>query len=83
MFRDEGVPGWLTDRGEVFITLGRPEDIAEAGVPGSNRILRWTYPRLQLVLFFQDETGFGRYRLTTNSRFAFKRYAGKIQGQER
>ena len=26
-FRDEGVPGWRTDRGEVYIRLGEPDEV--------------------------------------------------------
>src|SRR5207245_1687603 len=70
-FRESGEPGWLTDRGEVFITLGEPDDvfdfttdISRAGVRG----VRWTYNTLRLTLFFQDNTGFGRFRLTPLSR---------------
>ena len=33
-FTDEGVPGWRTDRGEVFITLGPPDESVE-NTPGT------------------------------------------------
>ena len=75
-FRESGDPGWLTDRGEVFITLGEPDDvfdfttdISRAGVRG----VRWTYNTLRLTLFFQDNTGFGRFRLTPLSRAEYQR----------
>jgi GWxTD domain-containing protein len=29
-FRDEGIAGWKTDRGEVFIRLGEPDEIFDA-----------------------------------------------------
>jgi GWxTD domain-containing protein len=77
-FREAGDPGWLTDRGEVFITLGEPDDVfdfssdlARTGVRG----VRWTYNAFRLTLFFQDQTGFGRYRLTPLSRAEFQRAA--------
>jgi GWxTD domain-containing protein len=35
-FRDEGGPGWRTDRGEVFITLGDPDQVLETP-PSSDR----------------------------------------------
>ena len=46
-FTDEGVPGWRTDRGEVFVNLGPPDEAVENS-PGTtaNRILRWTYINL-------------------------------------
>jgi len=75
-FREAGEPGWLTDRGEVFITLGEPDDVfdftadvSRAGVRG----VRWTYNALRLTLFFQDNTGFGRFRLTPLSRAEYQR----------
>src|SRR5207237_885857 len=55
-FRESGDPGWLTDRGEVYVTLGEPDDVfdfstdvSRAGVRG----IRWTYNSLRLTLFFQ------------------------------
>ncbi len=75
-FRESGDPGWLTDRGEVFITLGEPDDVfdfstdvSRAGVRG----VRWTYNAMRLTLFFQDNTGFGRFRLTPLSRAEYQR----------
>jgi len=75
-FREAGEPGWLTDRGEVFITLGEPDDVfdftsdvSRAGVRG----VRWTYNGFRLTLFFQDNTGFGRLRLTPLSRAEYQR----------
>ena len=75
-FRESGEPGWLTDRGEVFISLGEPDDVfdfttdvSRAGVRG----VRWTYNALRLTLFFQDNTGFGRFRLTPLSRAEYQR----------
>ena len=75
-FREAGDPGWLTDRGEVFITLGEPDDVfdfssdvSRAGVRG----VRWTYNGFRLTLFFQDNTGFGRFRLTPLSRAEYQR----------
>jgi GWxTD domain-containing protein len=62
-FKDEGVPGWRTDRGEVFITLGPPDESIESSPGTGNRIVRWTYLNYRLDVYFQDETGFGRLRL--------------------
>ena len=55
-FTDEGVPGWRTDRGEVYINLGPPDESIE-NTPGTtaNRVLRWTYLNLRLTLYFRDE----------------------------
>jgi len=76
-FQDEGGPGWLTERGEVFISLGEPDEIADLSNSGldrsSLRVLRWTYAAERLVLYFQDQTGFSRYRLTPASRADYQR----------
>ncbi len=76
-FQDEGGPGWLTERGEVFISLGEPDEIADLSNSGLDRgglrVLRWTYAAARLVLYFQDQTGFSRYRLTPASRADYQR----------
>jgi len=81
-FRESGDPGWLTDRGEVYITLGEPDDVydfssdvSRAGVRG----IRWTYNSLRVTLFFQDQNGFGRFRLTPLSRAEFQRAAAQVR----
>ena len=81
-FRDEGVAGWRTDRGEVFISIGEPDETFESS-PGQvgGRLLRWNYINLRLALFFQDETGFGRYRLTPGSRAEFERVLTRLRRQ--
>jgi GWxTD domain-containing protein len=85
-FQDEGEPGWLTERGEVFITLGEPDEILDLsnGMDRSGqRVLRWTYTAERLVLYFQDQTGFGRYRLTPSSRAEFQRVLARVRRSER
>lgn len=73
-YRTEGVPGWRTDRGEVFISLGEPDETFENS-PGQlgGRILVWNYVNLRLQLYFVDESSFGRYRLEPSSRSDFER----------
>ena len=81
-FREGSDPGWLTDRGEVFITLGEPDDIYDFSTDVSRtgpRGIRWTYAALRLTLFFQDQTGFGRFRLTPLSRAEFQRVVARIR----
>lgn len=81
-FQDEGEPGWMTDRGEVFITLGEPDEILDmsSGLDRSGvRAIRWTYTQLRLVLYFQDQTGFGRFRLTPTSRAEYQRVLGRVR----
>jgi len=77
-FRDEGVPGWKTERGEVFIRLGEPDEIYDASAMAQGRVIRWSYMGLRLVLFFHDDSGFGRFRLTPDSRAEFERVATRL-----
>jgi len=81
-FTDEGVPGWRTDRGEVFITLGPPDESIESTPGQAGRVVRWSYLNYRLSLFFQDETGFGRLRLTPGSRAEFERTLNRVRRQE-
>ena len=83
-FREAGEPGWLTDRGEVLVTLGEPDDVfdftsdvSRSGIRG----VRWTYREQRLTLFFQDNTGFGRFRLTPLSRAEFQRIVAQRRRQ--
>lgn len=81
-YQEEGDPGWLTDRGEVFITLGDPDDVLDlsSGLDrGGVRGIRWTYNTLRLTLFFQDQTGFGRFRLTPTSRADYVRVLSRVR----
>jgi GWxTD domain-containing protein len=80
-FTDEGVSGWRTDRGEVFINIGSPDESIESTPGTGNRIVRWTYTELRLVVYFQDETGFGRLRLTPSSRSEYERVRMRLQRQ--
>ncbi len=77
--KDEGVPGWRTERGEVFINLGPPDEITEANPGPQARIIRWTYGSHRVALFFVDESGFGRYRLTAQSRAEYERLLGRLR----
>jgi GWxTD domain-containing protein len=76
--KDEGIPGWRTDRGEVFIVLGPPDEASEAGQM-SSRLIRWYYQNYRLTLFFADESGFGRYRLVPQSRADFDRVVARLR----
>lgn len=77
-FRDEGIPGWRTDRGEVFVRLGEPDEIFDASPQSEGRLIRWGYTQWQLVLYFIDETGFGRYRLSPGSRSELERVVAQL-----
>jgi GWxTD domain-containing protein len=83
-FREEGGPGWLTDRGMVFVSLGEPDQILE---PTSGQLNQrgqaqvWDYQRLQLQLIFIDQTGFNRWRLTQSSEVNFQAAVRREQGR--
>lgn len=82
-FIEPGEPGWLTDRGRVFITLGDPDEIAEQrGDIGRRdpRAIQWRYREYQLALIFVDETGFGRFRLTPASHSEYLRILERVRG---
>lgn len=80
-FTDEGVPGWRTDRGEVFIRLGPPDESIESTPGQVGRVVRWGYLTHRIALYFQDETGFGRLRLTPGSRAEFERTLNRVRRQ--
>ena len=80
-FKDEGIPGWRTDRGEVLVTLGPPDESVESTPGTASRIIRWTYLTYRLEIYFQDETGFGRLRLTPGSRAEYERILSRVRRQ--
>ncbi len=75
-FREEGMPGWLTDRGKVLLGLGEPDQVFEQrnnndfGQRGRSQI--WDYRNQNMQLTFYDQTGFGRWRLVNSSEIAFQ-----------
>jgi GWxTD domain-containing protein len=73
-FREEGVPGWMSDRGRVFVVLGEPDQILEPQVQDfqRNRQQLWEYRQQGLQLVFFDQTGTGRWRLTQTSEVRFE-----------
>lgn len=73
-FREEGVPGWMSDRGRVYIVLGDPDQILEPQFTDyqRNRQQLWEYRGLGLQLVFFDQTGTGRWRLTQSSEVRFE-----------
>ena len=85
-FREAGQPGWLTDRGEVLISLGEPDDVYEFSTEVSRagtRGIRWAYNEFRITLFFQDQGGFGRFRLTPLSRAEFQRALAQVRARAR
>jgi GWxTD domain-containing protein len=81
-FPDEGQPGWRTERGEVFIVLGDPDEVIDASASNQGRVVRWTFNAYRIALYFVDETGFGRFRLTPQSRSDFERVRARLVRSE-
>ena len=54
-FREPATPGWRTDRGEVFITLGEPDEIHDqsAQLQNAGRVIQWIYTSARLVAYFR------------------------------
>lgn len=81
-FADEGASGWQSDRGEVYVTLGDPDQVLEQGDTGFNqrgRAQLWTYNQYRLQLIFIDQSGFGRWRLTASSEADFESVAQRVR----
>lgn len=81
-FREEGSPGWMTERGKVLITLGEPDQILEQGDVGigtRGRLQIWQYLQHRTQFVFVDQSGFGRWRLTPQSEAEFESIAVRVR----
>lgn len=74
-FGEPETAGWLTDRGEVYVTLGPPDevlrDLDARGGPERSQV--WLYREslgFEVRLVFTDPTGTGAFSLTADSRRA-------------
>ena len=77
-FTGEGISGWRTDRGEVFVTFGPPDESIDATPRQQGRFVQWIYNELRLSLVFQDPSGFGRFRMLPESRADFERVRNRL-----
>ncbi len=77
-FRMDRNPGWLSDRGMVFVALGEPDQILERNVNqtistaqmgSTTRLQIWQYRNYSSQLIFYEETG--KWRLTRPSETEF------------
>ncbi|NJD10270.1 MAG: GWxTD domain-containing protein [Gemmatimonadetes bacterium] len=91
-FREPGGrAGWDTDRGEVYIVLGTPDQALERYINTSNmtgepNAEEWLYsgaPGGRLTLLFIDRSGFGRYELAPSSASAFRGVAERMKPRRR
>lgn len=73
-FREDGVAGWISDRGRVFIVLGEPDQIIEPSFTDLSRTRQqvWEYRARAIQLQFYDQTGAGRWRMTQASESRFE-----------
>jgi len=63
---NEGMPGWKTDRGRIYIYFGPPDKIDEAPMLSLSNLkgaLLWVYYRYGFAVFFVDRRGDGAYIL--------------------
>jgi GWxTD domain-containing protein len=59
--------GWETDRGEVYIRFGPPDEVERHPYEVGQRPYEiWYYYDIQRRFIFVDEMGYGEYRLVTN-----------------
>jgi len=79
-FRGEEVPGWLSDRGMVYTTLGEPDRVVEprAGEV-RERTQFWEYSQHRLRLAFVEQDGARRWRLTPASEAEFRAVAERVR----
>lgn len=80
-FREEGMPGWMTDRGRVFVALGTPDQVYEPNMADLNQRGRtqvWDYRSQRLQVVFIDQTGFGRWKMTLTSETEFESAARRL-----
>lgn len=80
-FKDEGGSGWRTDRGEVYITLGEPDQVMETPPGNDTRIVQWLYNNYRAVITFSGQLGFSRLRMTSSSRAEFSRARAQVMRQ--
>lgn len=80
-YKDEGGPGWRTERGEVFVTLGDPEQALESPPGNDTRIVQWVYNNYRATITFTGQLGFSRLRMTPTSRAEFSRARAQVMRQ--
>jgi GWxTD domain-containing protein len=76
-------PGYQSDRGRAYVTLGPPDDIQSNPMPfGQLPFEIWTYQRgRQFQLLFVDKIGFNNYQLDNMA--TYQRELGSVERQKR
>lgn len=58
------MPGWKSDRGRIYIKFGEPDQVVSEAFPiGRPPSIVWHYFKLNRSFVFEDDKGFGQYRL--------------------
>jgi GWxTD domain-containing protein len=83
-YRETGRPGWLTDRGMVFITLGRPDRVEERTSFGNpRRVIRWTYNGVEdaapVALDFVRDGESAAFELSSGSRSDYEQLLRRVR----
>jgi GWxTD domain-containing protein len=64
----EGIPGYNTDRGRIYIYMGPPDKVEEfppqLGLAVRGFIVWWSYYDDRMAVEFTDEKGNGQYKIT-------------------
>jgi GWxTD domain-containing protein len=85
-FRMDRNPGWLSDRGMVFVALGEPDQVFERNVnqtlsptqtTSTARLQIWQYRQFNSQLIFYEDAG--RWRLTRPSETEFLSLSARRQ----
>ena len=85
-FRMDRNPGWLSDRGMVFVALGEPDEVFDrtinqtlspTQVSSAARLQIWQYRQYNAQLVFFEDTG--RWRLTRPSETEFLSISARRQ----
>lgn len=82
-YREEGGPGWLSDRGMAYVAFGDPDQVYEPNpmmVGQRNRRQIWIYRDAQLQLEFRDVTGFERWEMQPASEAALQMALRRLHG---
>lgn len=70
MFDVPQLAGWATDRGMVYLTLGLPDYVDRSEFArGSNPAQIWVYNSMRLHLLFEDDSGFGDFKLVNRDEY--------------
>jgi GWxTD domain-containing protein len=81
VFTNENMPGWRTHRGEIYITLGAPDEIFDRRTESEGRFIYWVYFEYRLEIVFEDSFRFGTYRLTPDSHASYMHTLSRLDRQ--